>query len=76
MRLLASTEGIFTETAGGVTIAALKKAAEAKQLDPDETIVVYITGNGLKTQEAVAPYLNAPLLIQPTMRAFQAALKI
>ena len=46
MQLLAATEGIFAETAGGVTIAALKKLADARVLDPDELIVVYITGNG------------------------------
>ncbi|MEP7200180.1 MAG: threonine synthase [Chloroflexota bacterium] len=74
MQLLASTEGIFAETAGGVTIAALKKLAEARALDPDELIVAYITGNGLKTQEAVTPLLAQPLYIMPTMRAFQAAM--
>jgi threonine synthase len=76
MRLLASTEGIFTETAGGVTIAALKKLTEARKLDPEETVVVYITGNGLKTQEAVTPHLASPVYIEPTMKAFQKALNI
>jgi threonine synthase len=74
MQLLAATEGIFTETAGGVTVAALKKRAEAHALDPDELIVVYITGNGLKTQEAVTPRLARPMYIVPTMKAFQTAL--
>ena len=74
MQLLAATEGIFTETAGGVTVAALKKRAEAHALDPDELIVVYITGNGLKTQEAVTPLLAQPMYIMPTMKAFQTAL--
>ncbi|MCA1553314.1 MAG: pyridoxal-phosphate dependent enzyme, partial [Chloroflexi bacterium] len=74
MQLLASTEGIFAETAGGVTIAALKKLAEARALDPDELIVAYVTGNGLKTQEAVMPRLARPLSIMPTMQAFQSAL--
>jgi threonine synthase len=76
MRLLASTEGIFTETAGGVTIAALKKLTEARKLDPEETVVIYITGNGLKTQEAVSPHLASPVYIEPTMKAFQKALNI
>lgn len=76
MQLLASTEGIFAETAGGVTIAALKKQAEAGMIDPDELVVAYVTGNGLKTPEAVAPRLASPVYIAPTMRAFQAALKI
>lgn len=74
MQLLASTEGIFAETAGGVTIAALKKLAAAGALDPDELIVAYVTGNGLKTQEAVAPRLARPLSIAPNMEAFQSAL--
>jgi threonine synthase len=76
MQLLAANEGIFAETAGGVTIAALKKLADARALDPDELIVVYITGNGLKTQEAVTPRLAPPVYILPTMQAFQSALSV
>jgi threonine synthase len=49
--LLAATEGILTEPAGGTTIAVLKKLAETGQLDPDATVVAIITGNGLKTLE-------------------------
>jgi threonine synthase len=49
--LLASTEGILTEPAGGTTVAVLKKLAEAGELDPDATVVAIITGNGLKTLE-------------------------
>ena len=74
MQLLASTEGIFAETAGGVTIAARKKLAAAGALDPDELIVAYVTGNGLKTQEAVIPRLARPLSIAPNLQAFQTAL--
>lgn len=74
MQLLAATEGIFAETAGGVTIAALKKQAEAGVIDPDEVVVAYITGNGLKTQDAVVPRLARPLHITPTLQAFQSAL--
>ena len=74
MQLLASTEGIFAETAGGVTIAALKKLAAAGALDPDELIVAYVTGNGLKTQEAVIPRLARPVSIAPNLQAFQTAL--
>ena len=74
MQLLASTEGIFAETAGGVTIAALQKLAAAGALDPDELIVAYVTGNGLKTQEAVTPRLARPLSIAPNLQAFQTAL--
>jgi threonine synthase len=71
IKLLARTEGIFSETAGGVTIGVLAKLARAGKLDPDELIVAYITGNGLKTQEAVADHVDAPVHIAPTMRAFE-----
>jgi threonine synthase len=74
IKLLAQTEGIFTETAGGVTVAVLKKLAEAGELAPDERVVVYITGNGLKTTDAVSGHL-APLLYSgPTLQSFEAAL--
>ena len=49
--LLAETEGILTEPAGGTTIAVLEKLAESGELDPDATVVAIITGNGLKTLE-------------------------
>ena len=71
--LLAETEGIFTETAGGVTVSALKSLAESGAIQPDELTVVYITGNGLKTLEAVDGGVN-PLSIKPTMRSFEGAL--
>ena len=58
IRLLASTTGIFTETAGGVTIAVLKQLADQGQIRPGETVVAYITGDGLKTIDAVAPELT------------------
>jgi threonine synthase len=53
IRLLAQTTGIFTETAGGVTTAVLAKLAQRGDIDPDERVVVYITGEGLKTLDAV-----------------------
>jgi threonine synthase len=53
IRLLAETTGIFTETAGGVTTAVLAKLAAAGAIDPDERVVAYITGDGLKTLDAV-----------------------
>jgi threonine synthase len=53
IRLLAETTGIFTETAGGVTTAVLAKLAERGDIDPDERVVVYITGEGLKTLDAI-----------------------
>jgi threonine synthase len=75
IKLLARTEGIFTETAGGVTIACLKKLVEDGKIDPDEVTVAYITGNGLKTQEAVVDHLVRPLQVAPTIESFEAALR-
>ena len=75
IKLLAETEGIFTETAGGTTIAVLKKLVEAGKIDSDETTVVYITGNGLKTQEAVQNYVGQPLTIEPKLESFERALE-
>ncbi|MEB3887117.1 threonine synthase [Lyngbya sp. CCY1209] len=75
IKLLAETEGIFTETAGGTTIAVLKKLVEAGKIDPDETTVVYITGNGLKTQEAVHGYIGEPLTIDPKLDSFEVAIE-
>lgn len=75
IKLLAETEGIFTETAGGTTIAVLKKLVEAGKIDPEETTVAYITGNGLKTQEAVQSYVGEPLTIDPKLDSFERALE-
>lgn len=74
IKLLAETEGIFTETAGGTTVAVLKKLADSGQLDPDASTVVYITGNGLKTQEAIQPHVGHPLTITPNLDSFEQAL--
>jgi threonine synthase len=73
IKLLAETEGIFTETAGGTTIAVLKKLVEAGKIDPEETTVAYITGNGLKTQEAVQGYIGEPLTIEAKLDSFERA---
>ena len=75
IKLLAETEGIFTETAGGTTIAVLKKLVEAGKINPDETTVAYITGNGLKTQEAVQGYIGEPLTIEPKLDSFERAIE-
>ncbi len=75
IKLLAETEGIFTETAGGTTVAVLQKLVEAGKIDPEEKTVVYITGNGLKTQEAVQGYIGEPLTIEPKLDAFERALE-
>ncbi len=73
IQLLARTEGIFAETAGGVTIATLAQLAESGVVRSDERVVVYVTGNGLKTLEAVAPRLGPTATIAPTVSAFEAA---
>lgn len=74
MRLLARTEGIFAETAGGVSIGVLRKSVEAGLIDPDETAVVYVTGNGLKTPEAVADNGAETITIGASMAEFEEAL--
>ncbi|MDQ7858891.1 MAG: threonine synthase [Armatimonadota bacterium] len=71
--LLARTEGIFTETAGGVTVATLRALAAAGALDPDGVTVAYITGMGLKTANALAGMVAKPVRIRPSLRAFEAA---
>ncbi len=73
IQLLAETEGVFTETAGGTTIAVLKKLVEQGKIDPEETTVVYITGNGLKTTEAITSAVGEPLTIEPQLASFNAA---
>ncbi|MCZ6468810.1 MAG: threonine synthase [Candidatus Dadabacteria bacterium] len=71
IKLLASTEGIFTETAGGVTIAVTKKLIEQGFLPKDESIVVSITGNGLKTQEAIVSDVSEPHIIDANVEEFE-----
>jgi threonine synthase len=73
IKLLAESEGIFAETAGGVVIAGLEKLARAGKIGPDELTVAYITGGGLKTQEAIESALAEPLHVDPTMASFEAA---
>lgn len=73
MALLARTEGIFAETAGGVTIAGLKRLAESGVVRSDERVVVYITGHGLKTLDAVSPHVSPTAVIAPKIDAFHAA---
>jgi len=75
MLLLAQTEGIFAETAGGVTLAAAKKLIEQGRIPRDEEIVVCITGNGLKTQDAIAELVQKPAVIRPSMEEFEAILE-
>ncbi len=75
MKLLAQTEGIFTETAGGVTIATLQKLAAEGKIDPEEVTVAYITGNGLKTLEAIQSHVGQPNRITPDLASFERALE-
>ena len=74
MKLLAQTEGIFTETAGGVTLAVTKKLLEQGRLPRDESIVVCITGNGLKTQEPLTGRVGHPVQIRPSLASFEKSL--
>ena len=71
IRLLAETEGIFAETAGGVTVACARKLIASGKIAPDESTVICITGHGLKTAEAVAGQCGSPRLIKPSLREFE-----
>ena len=74
IRLLASTEGVFTETAGGVTIANLKRMAEQGIVKPGEEVVAYVTGNGYKTIEALEGFLEPTFSVAPDLDEFLAVL--
>jgi len=71
MRLLAETEGIFAETAGGVTVAVARKLLRQGRLNADETLVLAITGNGLKTPGAVSGHQEAEAAIRPKLEEFE-----
>ena len=68
IRLLAATTGVFTETAGGVTVAAARKLVREGKLGADDELVLCITGNGLKTVEAIQPALPPAPVIDPKLR--------
>ena len=74
MKLLAETEGVFTETAGGVTLSAAKKLIEQGVIPRDESIVLCITGNGLKTQEPLVNRLGQAVRIKPSIASFESSL--
>jgi threonine synthase len=74
IRLLARTEGIFTETAGGVTVATAKKLIETGQLDPDAETVLLITGDGLKTLDALEGRIGPKATVPPSSQAVREAL--
>ena len=71
IKLLAETEGIFTETAGGTTIAVLKKLAQKGAFRKDEIVVAYITGNGYKTMEVLDNHLKETIHIKPSLADFK-----
>jgi len=73
--LLAKTEGIFTEPAGGVSVAVLKKMVEDGKIDKDETTVCYVTGNGLKATESIMDVLSRPQVMQADVAKISAVVK-
>ena len=73
IRLLARTTGVFAETAGGVTVAVLKKLVDAGKLDPEAETVVFNTGEGLKTLDAVADLVGPSHRIKPSLRGAREA---
>jgi threonine synthase len=74
IQLLAETEGIFTETAGGVTVGSARKLIKQDRILPDETTVLCITGNGLKTTDVLADKYQAEIPIAPKLAEFEAYL--
>lgn len=74
IRLLARTEGIFTETAGGVTVATTKKLVEAGKIDPEAETVLLITGDGLKTLDAIQDHVGPTATVPPSAQAVHEAL--
>ena len=76
IKLLAQTEGVFAETAGGVTVGALRKLVKQDIIRKNDVTVAYITGNGLKTQEAVIDAVGRPVRIQPSLLSFEQTFKL
>jgi threonine synthase len=72
IRLLAETEGIFAETAGGVTVGVAKKLIASGKIPHNASAVLCVTGNGLKTLDAVESYVGKPREIKPSLREFEA----
>ncbi len=73
--LLAKTEGIFTEPAGGVAVAVLKKLVEEGKIDRNESIICYVTGNGLKTTEAIVDMIPEPKIVKPDIAQVSAVVR-
>ena len=72
--LLAKTEGIFTEPAGGVSVSILKKMVEEGKIDKNETTVCYVTGNGLKATESIMSVLTKPQVMQADVAKISAVI--
>src|SRR5258708_22243218 len=72
IRLLAETEGIFAETAGGVTVGVARKLIASGKIPANDSAVLCITGNGLKTLDAVVGHVGQPREIKPSLREFEA----
>ncbi|KAG2478589.1 MAG: Threonine synthase [Nitrosopumilales archaeon] len=73
--LLAKTEGIFTEPAGGVSVAVLKKLVEDGKIDKNDSVICYVTGNGLKATESLMEVLKKPKVMQPDIAKISAVVK-
>jgi len=71
IKLLAQSEGIFTETAGGVTVAVTRKLIQQGKIKKNESVVISITGNGLKTQEALTGKIGEVIRIKPNLKSFE-----
>src|SRR5262245_29201892 len=76
IRLLATTEGVFSETAGGVTVAVLRKLLSTGQIDPEAETVIFNTGDGLKTLDAVAKTARPEAVIKPSLDAFRSVVDL
>ncbi|MGC9942150.1 MAG: threonine synthase [Verrucomicrobiota bacterium] len=74
IKLLAETEGIFAETAGGVTVGVAKKLIASGKIPREDSAVICVTGNGLKTLDAVQDHVGKPREIKPSLREFEALL--
>ena len=74
IKLLAETEGIFAETAGGVTVGVAKKLIASGKIPHDASAVLCVTGNGLKTLDAVDGHAGRTREIKPSLREFEALL--
>ena len=75
IKLLAECEGIFAETAGGVTVGVAKKLIAAGRIPADDSAVLCVTGNGLKTLDAVAGHVGQTREIRPSLREFEGLLE-